>query len=225
MDAATLWRTRAIWALVGAGVTLAITNLRERGGGNAERSAVAGDEAGDEASDEASDEVGDEVSDEVGDEVGDVAPTIAPIAEPSTVVTTAKPLPVADEPIASATTSPPPAPAAGPPVVPFEIPLPTMPGARVMKRTHSPAPEHGGTIHTLSLSVPAPGMQVEQFYRSALVDAKLVVSGGHGEPTSIGSSHRSSLRGRRRDATVHVNLQQRAGKLRTIVRIIWRVLP
>lgn len=108
---------------------------------------------------------------------------------------------------------------------PFQIPLPMMPGTRVMKRSQRPDAEQGGVIHTLALSVPAPGMQVEAFYRSALGDAKLVVTGGGGEPSSMGSGHRSALRGRGREARVNVNMQQRAGTLRTVVRIIWRTLP
>jgi hypothetical protein len=100
-----------------------------------------------------------------------------------------------------------------------------MPGTRVMKRSQRPDEEQGGVIHTLALSVPAPGMQVEAFYRSALADAKLVVTGGGGEPSSMGSGHRSALRGRGREARVNVNMQQRAGTLRTVVRIIWRTLP
>lgn len=230
MEAATPWRTRVTWALVGAGVTLAIMSLRERGDDAAEASASSPSEANEVAPTVASREV-------------DVAaPATVPAAAPTPAVTTAEPLPATDdpplevpppslplpvEPAASTTTSPGPAPAlaASPAGERFEIPLPLMPGARVMKRAQRPDEELGGTIYTLTLSVPAPGMQVESFYRSALADAKLSVSGGGGEPSSIGSGHRSSLRGRGRDASVHVNLHQRAGKLRTTVRIIWRTLP
>lgn len=192
MTDVTPWRTRVIWALVGAGAAVAITSLSRTSESSREHVAPAVEAAS--------------------------APVDAtPVVAPPAAVPHTEPSPVPE--------SPPPAPAASPPAAPFEIPLPMMPGARVMKRGQRPDEELGGTIFTLSLSVPAPGMQVESFYRSALADAKLVVTGGSREPTTMGSGHRSSLRGRGREANVHVNLQQRAGTLRTIVRIIWRTPP
>ena len=219
MDAATLWRTRVTWALLGAGVTLAITSLREREDGAAVPGTVASASAG-----QASGAVPTSASD--GPSVA--TPTVEPTpAEPTPVVAAAvEPLPATfDPPLVASAPLVEPAPVATPPVTAFEIPLPLMPGARVMKRGQRPDEELGGTIYTLTLSVPAPGMQVESFYRRALADEKLSVAGGSTTPSSIGSGLRTSLRGRGRDASVHVNLQQRAGKLRTTVRIIWRSLP
>jgi len=224
MDAATLWRMRVTWALVGAMVTLAIIAWRDRGSGTAEPSAVASVDAEQEA-----------------------PPAITPLAEPSIPtfatppVEATPPAPPAingtDDTVERSPSEPPTAnvgPAIDPlasaptttaPAAPFELPLPLMPGARIMKRSQRPDAEHGGVIVTLALSVPAPGMQVESFYRAALVDAKLAVSGGSTEPGTMGTGHHGSLRGRSRDARVNVNLRQPAGKLRTIVRIIWQTLP
>ena len=206
-----LWRTRVTWALVGAGVTLAITSLRERSDGSAAAEAVAP---------EASVELPTSV--EPPASVKPPASVELPTSvEPPATVSSEIPIPETD---AAVTATNVPA-VANPVADPFEIPLPLMPGARVMKRSQQPDEAHGGTLYTLALSVPAPGMQVESFYRSALADAKLVVTGGSREPSTIGSGRRSSLRGRGRDAIVHVNLQQRGGTLRTIVRILWRTLP
>lgn len=247
MDPATLWRTRVTWALVGAGVTLAITGLGGRDGGSGTEVRVAGAQDGvTDAQDGvagAQDGVADAQDGVAGAESRGLAVAVAgsttaqgplsepwtPLANPQTPLSTPQtPVSTPQTPSAAAETglaadsAPSAASGAGDA---FEIPLPMMPGARVMKRGQRPDEEHGGTIHTLSVSVPAPGAQVEAFYRSALADAKLVVTGGSTERATMGGGHRSSLRGRGREASVHVNLQQRAGTLRTIVRIIWRTLP
>ncbi len=227
MDAAALWRTRVTWALVGAGVTLAITSIRERDEAPPphDRDALASAAAPADVA-----PVVDAPLDVPGPPSGDLgviealpaAPPAIAVVEPSVPPEASPSAPVATT-DAAPTPEPPPAPAA--PTEAFEIPLPMMPGARVMKRSQRPDEEHGGVIHTLAISVPAPGAQVEAFYRSALADAKLAVSGGSTTRTTMGSGHRSSLRGKGRDARVHVNLQQRAHTLRTIVRIIWQRLP
>lgn len=211
----TLWRTRVIWALVGACAALAITSLREPS--ESSRRAPARTLEG--------------VAATVAATPVPTPPAATPHAEPIAPLvsdaTTPSSSEVPPEPVATtpATTLEPTTISTPAVAEPFEIPLPLMPGARVMKRSQQPDEEHGGTLYTLALSVPAPGMQVESFYRSALADAKLVVTGGSREPSTIGSGRRSSLRGRGRDAIVHVNLQQRGGTLRTIVRILWRTLP
>lgn len=234
MDAATLWRTRVTWALVGAGVALAITGLREREGGEAEATVASPRAPTREASVQAPAIATSEAVAPVATPSDPAAGTaaLAPDPTPAAVPSPAAVPTPAAVPAPAAVPSPAavPAPAAVPtpaaaPAEAFEIPLPLMPGARVMTRGQRPDEELGGTIYTLTVSVPAPGMQVESFYRRALADAKLSVSGGSAEPSTIGSGLRTSLRGRGRDASVHVNLQQRAGKLRTTVRIIWRTLP
>ena len=242
MDDATLLRTRVTWALVGAGVTLAIMSWREHGASEASVEARVGGgtppaaevPVGDPLASSHVDgtPVGDPLADFTPPEgapllaVADGSPAAAdPIAEPGTATTPASDAAGAVAPAepAASTTAPPTG--STPAAEPFEIPLPLMPGARIMSRSQRPDPEHGGTIYTLALSVPAPGVQVEPFYRAALADAKLAVSGGSTQPSTMGTGHRSSLRGRSRDARVNVNLRQPAGKLRTIVRIIWQTLP
>lgn len=211
MDGATLWRTRVTWALVGAGATLAIASLYEST----------------EPDPDDATRTGEHVAAHVEAMPAIANPAAPPIsAEPAALPISAEPSSEPFfEPLPSTEPSPEPIATAPAPVTAFEIPLPLMPGARVMKRGQRPDEELGGTIYTLTLSVPAPGMQVESFYRRALADEKLSVAGGSTTPSSIGSGLRTSLRGRGRDASVHVNLQQRAGKLRTTVRIIWRSLP
>ncbi len=219
------WRTRLTWALVGAGAALAI----ERGWPGAHQAPP---------TDGPVVAVGEPASAPMP--AGPPAPAMPPPEpappaastleastsgteaagpEASTSGTEAAGLEASTSGTEASPTEPVPAPAPA-----FEIPLPRMPGARIMKRGQQPSEEHGGVVHTLALSVPAPGAQVEAFYRSALADARLAVSGGSTQPTSLGSGHRSSLRGRGRDASVHVNIQQRAGTLRTTVRILWRPL-
>jgi hypothetical protein len=222
------WRTRLTWALVGAGAALAIERI-----GHDPRKAPPADGAVVAVGEPASAPM-------PAPAVPPPAPTpmTASTLEASTtdaeasasgtdvadLEASASGTDVADlEASASGTEASPSAPEPAP-VPAFEIPLPRMPGARIMKRGQQPSEEHGGVVHTLALSVPAPGAQVEAFYRSALADARLAVSGGSTQPTSLGSGHRSSLRGRGRDASVHVNIQQRAGTLRTTVRILWRPL-
>ena len=240
MDHATRWRTRVTWALVGAGVTLAIMSLREHGASEASVEARVGGSTPQAAEAPVGDPPASAHVDAtpVGDPLADFtppqgAPLLAvadgslaaadPIAEPSAATPPESDAAAAAVAPAASTTAPP---TGSPPAAePFEIPLSLMPGARIMSRSQRPDPEHGGTIYTLALSVPAPGVQVEPFYRAALGDAKLAVSGGSTQPSTMGTGHRSSLRGRSRDARVNVNLRQPAGKLRTIVRIIWQTLP
>lgn len=224
MDAATSWRTRVTWAIVGAAVTLAIVSWRDREGASKPSMDV-----GDGSSPKAP-----PVSTPL------VQPTMAPIEAAhvdEAISLVPPPIDATDDPVELGVTtepstdvgpaiaSPAPVPTAAAPAAPFELPLPLMPGARIMKRSQRPDAEHGGVIVTLALSVPAPGMQVESFYRAALTNAKLTVSGGSTQPSTMGTGHRSSLRGRSRNARVNVNLRQPAGKLRTIVRIIWQTLP
>lgn len=228
MDPARLWRTRVTWALLGAGATLAIVTVRERSEGDAEGRPGASSEASVEpvpaVAGEPVPESAVASADAVPTPVASVVDT--PITAPLDDVLEPPPLPDVPAPAESPAEATPPDPAEPPAaaVEPYAIPLPLMPGARIMKRTHK-LHEAGGTVHTLALHVPAPGRQVEAFYRSALAEADLAVSGGSTRPATMGSGHRSSLHGRGRDATVHVNLQQSAGTLRTIVRIIWRRLP
>ncbi len=104
---------------------------------------------------------------------------------------------------------------------PDTIPLPSMPGGRTMHRGQRRDEEHGDWILTHASWVPAPGEQVEAFYRTALQDAGMKVT-GRGRPGASGQGYRATLRGRGRHAKAQITLQQRAGKLRTVVRIIWR---
>jgi hypothetical protein len=233
MNRAMLWRTRVIWALLGAGVTLAIDNVREHGDGDAKAQPSASTEASVEPTPSVQSEPAPTVESTLPTPVESTLPTPVESADAPIAVLIDDVLesPIPDvpsftEPTAD-TVEAVPADPVGPPasaVEPYEIPLPLMPGGRIMKRSHK-AHEHSGTVHTLALFVPAPGRQVEAFYRSALTDAKLSVSGGNPKPSTMGSGHRSSLLGRSRDAIVHVNVQQSAGTLRTVVRIIWRRLP
>ncbi len=102
------------------------------------------------------------------------------------------------------------------------IPLPRMPGTRFMRRLRQPDDEGDGWLITLGLSVPAPGPAVESFYRSALKDQSMKVFGGKGAPPSDGRGYRSTLRARSKYASADVTINQRAGKLRSVVRIYWR---
>ena len=102
------------------------------------------------------------------------------------------------------------------------IPLPRMPGTRFMRRMRQPDDEGDGWLVTLGLSVPAPGPAVENFYRSALKDQSMKVFGGKGAAPSDGRGFRSTLRARGKYASADVTINQRAGKLRSVVRIYWR---
>ncbi|MEM7156860.1 MAG: hypothetical protein AAF799_28680 [Myxococcota bacterium] len=102
-----------------------------------------------------------------------------------------------------------------------EIPLPRMPGTRFMQRFREPTDDETGWIIRLTLSVPASGSQVETFYRTALRDEGLKVWGGGPAGASIADGYRGTLRGRAHHANAEVIIRQRAGRLSSVVRIIW----
>jgi len=103
-----------------------------------------------------------------------------------------------------------------------DVPLPWMPGSRFMRRARRPNDDGVGWLVTLGLSVPAPGTQVEAFYRSALKDEGMKVFGGGGAIGSMGEGHRATLRARGRHASAEVTIHQRPDTLRSVVRIYWR---
>lgn len=105
------------------------------------------------------------------------------------------------------------------------IPLPRMPGTRFMRQARSADEQTGGSLVVLGLSVPAPGSQVEAFYRRALKDAGMRVFGGSDAPSSMGQGHRTTLKGRGKEASAEITIHQRAGRLRSVVRIYWRIKP
>jgi len=102
------------------------------------------------------------------------------------------------------------------------IPLPRMPGTRFMRRARRPDDDGEGSVVTLGLSVPAPGPVVESFYRSALEDQSMKVFGGKGAAPADGRGYRSTLRARGKHGSADVTISQRAGTLRSVVRIYWR---
>lgn len=236
------WVTRVTWAALGAGVTAALMSVRGRGDeveARPEPVVTAGGEAPREAA------KGGEASSAVVEPTAELSPFGStsgapgldpdPATESTTTAqseatdelgeSTAGPTHDSIEPLEPLEPSEPPEPppgAAEPPEL-LEIPLPPMPGARVMSRGLRRDEEHGSWVLKLALSVPAPGPQAEAFYRSAMADAGLTVSGGSGQAGTLGSGHRVSLQGRSRDAIVQVNVQQRAGTLRSVVRIFWRI--
>lgn len=101
-----------------------------------------------------------------------------------------------------------------------EIPLPRMPGARRMHRSARRG-DDGGWIVSQALSVPAPGAQVEAYYRKALAEAGLRVSGGE-VSASEGWRYRATLRGRSRRVRAELTVRQREGRMMTVARIYWR---
>ncbi len=105
------------------------------------------------------------------------------------------------------------------------IPLPRMPGTRFMRQVRRPNDDDDGWLITQGLSVPAPGGQIEGFYRSALADQGLRVSGGGRGGKTVGEGYRGALKGRGKHASVELTIHQRPGKLRSIVRIYWRTRP
>ena len=219
----TPWSTRITWALVGASIAMFVMWLRGPGTVEPEPSpraqlqpgAAVGGDAPIERSvaavpvaafpSDAATDVGSSTSPSGTTEHGQAEPTTGA----ATGSTTADPAPD------TATDAPDDA------LAP-KIPLPTMPGTRTMRTGQRRDEQTGDWIVTHALWVPAPGQQVESFYRSALQDAKMKVS-GQGRPGSLGQGHRGTLRGRGRHANAQVTVQQRAGTLRTVVRIIWRL--
>lgn len=209
----SLWATRVLWAALGSGVTAVLMSQ-----GSEEPQArpgpveVASVQAGEVAA----------TASDHGSSGGDDRPLDVPgVAASSTGSELDPGSTTLDDPTSTSTGAPEPAAAEAPPLA--EIPLPRMPGARVMSRGQRKDDEHGDWVLRLALSIPAPGTQVESFYRSALAEAGLAVSGGSREPGSLGTGHRASLQGRSRHASVQINVQQRAGTLRSVVRIFWRV--
>lgn len=103
----------------------------------------------------------------------------------------------------------------------LEIPLPRMPGSKLMRDDRRPDDDGDGWRLLLTLSVPAPGPQVEAFYRSALHSERMSVWGGGEAGGSMSEGHDATLKGRGHDASAEVTVVQRPGKLRTIVRVYW----
>lgn len=104
-----------------------------------------------------------------------------------------------------------------------QIPLPRLPGSRFMRRARRVDEQTGEPIITLGLSVPAPGAQVEAFYRRAMKDAGLKVFGGRYNSASSSDDYRSTLKGRSKYVSAELTIHQRSGKLRSVVRIYWRL--
>ncbi len=104
-----------------------------------------------------------------------------------------------------------------------QIPLPRLPGSRFMRRARRVDEQTGEPIVTLGLSVPAPGAQVEAFYRRAMKDAGLKVFGGRYTSAGTSDDYRSTLKGRSKYASAEVTIHQRSGKLRSLVRVYWRL--
>lgn len=104
-----------------------------------------------------------------------------------------------------------------------QIPLPRLPGSRFMRRARRVDEQTGEPIITLGLSVPAPGPQVEAFYRRAMKDAGLKVFGGRYGSAGTSDDYRSTLKGRNKHASAEITIHQRSGKLRSLVRIYWRL--
>lgn len=104
-----------------------------------------------------------------------------------------------------------------------DVPLPQMPGTRFMQRFRKPNDEGGGWEVSLTISVPAPGSQVESFYAAALRDAGVKVRVRTGEAAgAISDGYRGTLRGRGAGTWAQVNVHQRPNRVRTVVRIVWR---
>jgi hypothetical protein len=94
-----------------------------------------------------------------------------------------------------------------------------MPGTRRLRSTSTPDDEGRGWVLVHALQVPAKPEQVERFYRKALTDQGLRVTGGS-NPAQPG---RVSLRGRGRRAHADIAIAGRGNAARTSVNIIWRV--
>ncbi|MEX1364024.1 MAG: hypothetical protein AB1Z98_12915, partial [Nannocystaceae bacterium] len=94
-------------------------------------------------------------------------------------------------------------------------------GSRFMRRFRRPDEGGDGWRITLTLSIPAPGTQVEGFYRSALREQGMTVLGGGGEAGPMREGYRSTLKGRTPSAGAEVTINQRPNRLTTVVRIYW----
>ena len=99
-----------------------------------------------------------------------------------------------------------------------KFPLPRMPGTRKLRASTTPADDGRGWVLVQTLRVPAKLSQVESFYRKALTDQGLAVTGG----SNPARPNRAFLRGRSRRAHADVTITTKEGKLQTTVRTIWR---
>ncbi len=98
------------------------------------------------------------------------------------------------------------------------LPLPRMPGTRRLRSTATPAEDGRGWVLVHALQVPAKPEQVETFYRKALADQGMRITGGS-TPAQPG---RVFLRGRDHRAHADITIAGRGSRVRTSVQVIWR---
>jgi hypothetical protein len=98
------------------------------------------------------------------------------------------------------------------------FPLPRMPGTRKLRASATPAEGGRGWTLVQTLRVPAKLAHVEAFYRKALVDQGMSVSGS----STPARPNRAYLRGRSRRAHADVTITGQEGRLQTTVQTIWR---
>lgn len=105
-----------------------------------------------------------------------------------------------------------------------ELTLARMPGTNRLRNVSRFDAESGAWVLTQTLQVPAALAHVESFYRRALAEAGLQVSGATTTDDEDGSK-RAFIKGRGRRVHASVSVRQPPNRLRTRVRIMWRVWP
>jgi len=99
------------------------------------------------------------------------------------------------------------------------FPLPRMPGTQKIRTTATRADDGRGWLLVHAVRVPARPEHAEAFYRKALADQGLRVTGG----STTAEPNRIFLRARGRQTHAAVTITSRPGKARTTVNVIWRV--
>lgn len=205
---ADIWRTRLVWAGIGAGA--AVLAIRLAGPGAAHGPGVPVASASASLWRPAADD-----GEHAAVSARDPAPQQRTETEPGPAVPPeAKAVAATAEDAAA-----PPDQAAAPDKPAY--PLPRMPGSKNLRRTDRFDDALGRWVLTRASRVPAPVFAVEAFFAKALESEGMTVA--HvSEPPAADGTRRVTLRGRSKRAKAQVAIRQRPGELITTARVIWQ---
>ncbi|MBL4685977.1 MAG: hypothetical protein JKY37_15390 [Nannocystaceae bacterium] len=102
-----------------------------------------------------------------------------------------------------------------------EYPFPRMPGMTKLRSSQRFDDKQGRWIITRASRVPAPMSVVESFYTRALRDAGMTVR-RIDEPTDADGTRRLTLKARGKSGRAQIAIRQPAGELTTTARVIWQ---